>query len=430
MNAAALSLGVGCMLQSGPSLSSGDIYKALIGASPTCSHVDIPFASGQRVELVRARVHTSQGTRVLEPERLEHRTRDAAGFGALRLHTPELTDGDTLRVRYRLVEATYEGGDAPLAEPLPMVTPLTTRRHDTLDIPWGDPQVALYPGGGARTQVFVETTFAASDVARAWVLPLRSGTSEISHTVAPTRGAALVVRDDSLLVLLQPTETKVRVDIRWSEPDAATYGTLPDDGSHTVQVDDGLLGWNQDGRRWWLVGVHQEAVLPNAEALRRALTRRFDAARLREPALPPPLRGARPDLRLLASLTDYVRQRAAPVTWPHEPTLPRPIARAFREGAMSEVEAALALHALLQQAGFESSWHLTRPLSGAPEHDASLSKFDYLILRVRVASRDVWVDIGHPEAVAIGVRPALIDGRWIGALREGIIPAEAAAYHE
>ena len=40
--------------------------------------------------------------------------------------------------------------------------------------------------------------------------------------------------------------------------------------THTVQVDDGLLGWNEDGRRWWLIGVHQEAVLPNAEALRRA----------------------------------------------------------------------------------------------------------------------------------------------------------------
>ena len=423
MSATAIVVGVGCLLQSGPDPSERRVHVATVVASPTCSHIDVPVPPREQTVILGARVRTSKGSRKLMPERIERRTRDVVGHGFLRIHTPELRNGDQLRIRYRTEELASPpqrtlslGTDA-------RITPTSVERRETLKIPYGDPQVVLYPGGGAVTDVLLGTSFAPRSEAGAWVLPFPKGVSNLTYTVSPERGGKVIVRDDSALVVVLPTEANVRVDLRWTQPDAATFGRLPDGGAHSVRVEDGLLGWNDDGLRWWLVGVHNAAVLPTTEALARALARRFDNARLREPALPPPLRGAQPDLQLLQLLTTYVQEHTRWATWPHQPTLPRPVTRAFREGAMTEVEAGLVLHALLQQAGFDSSWRLVRPLGQSPAHDASLSGYEHMLVRVVLEDGEQWIDLRHGVGT---IRPELLDGLWIGQEGVGTVPSMEA----
>ena len=97
---------------------------------------------------------------------------------------------------------------------------------------------------------------------------------------------------------------------------------------------------------------------------------------------------------------------------------------------MTEVEEGLALHALLQQAGFDSAWRLTRERGHSPNHDPSLSGYDHMLLRVRLEGEDLWVDLRHPDGGVGSIRRELLDGRWIGQVGVGVVPAPEAVSHE
>ena len=110
MSSTVLTLAVGCVLHTAPQHVRGDVYKAVVVASPTCDYVDIPVAPMHTVTLMEARVRTSKGSRSLQTERIERRTRDHMGQGSIRVHTPELRDGDTLLLRYQRISTS--AGDA------------------------------------------------------------------------------------------------------------------------------------------------------------------------------------------------------------------------------------------------------------------------------------------------------------------------------
>ena len=205
MSSTALALGLGCMLHTASEPTKGNIFNATLVAKPTCTHVDVPILPGHQTQLLRLRVKTSKGIRRLNTERVERKTRDMHGHGWLRVHTPELREGERLKLRYKTVAFEDDALGLSSPETHQNIVPNTIQRHETIHIPYGDPQVALYPGGGATTEVILETSFAPREDSGVWVLPLPAGTTDLSHAVAPERGGEVVVRDDSVLVVVHPS---------------------------------------------------------------------------------------------------------------------------------------------------------------------------------------------------------------------------------
>ncbi len=426
MTDATFALAAGCLLQIAearlePSPTAWIERTHLeIAADPTCAHVDVPLAPGASLGEARARVRLGDGGGYrLGDERWERGETLLDGRRVVTLHLPELLGGDRViidlerhlppgPVRWRPgaprwwdVEVAGDASvvavaEAPGQEPIPPPEPLgppgdvrVTQRL-TLQVPPGDPQVLLYPGGGSSVRVETWLVFPPGERARGWVVPAPEGAA-ISLESEPT-GLATLTRDASVpRVRVEATEAPVRVTVAWEEPDAPTFGERPPHVDElVVEAPGGLI--EREGDAWRLVGVNERPVLPSREGLVRALGNRFRAVSLPEPGAPTSLRGREPGWELAADLRPALHDRVTPATWPARPLWPRKLVKARRSLALTRTEMALTLWLYARQLRLDADWALARPATLGRGPAQSPAGFTQALVRVTHQGEDRWID--------------------------------------
>ncbi len=245
-----------------------------------------------------------------------------------------------------------------------------------------DALVTLYPGGGSslETQLFV--TLPPSDAAVGWIVPAPPGTA-VEATVTPPSRARVTTAYGVTRIEAPPSEGRTQVAVRWTTPDAPTFGVVPRElgpGSPgrvvdwTVAGGRGTVRWDEAQRRWALVGIDGQPIIPDRERFVRALGARFDGLSMPEPSLPQVLRGIAPSRGLAAELPAALRRRvgvtAPGAGWPHDPLWPRKLRSASRSGAVTPTEGALLLWLMARQTGLSATWGFVRPATG-PEASAT-----------------------------------------------------------
>jgi hypothetical protein len=424
-----------------------------VAASPGCPWVELAIPAGASLESLSGRTRLGDGSgSKLGEGRFEHRVRDRGGAGAIVVHLPELIQGD--RATLDIVRA-WSGGwiwpagadgaiyasirgpsdervglapdphtadtwwasppsadakarfGAPIEAEVPAApaTPPVTARNLALQVPPGaNPQYTLFPGGGATTRVDASWAFQAEDVVRAVVVPLPAS-RDVASVIEPKGAAELVRRDDSILIVVAPSEGPARVGLSWVEPDAPTFGE--GDDSLSVSCPGGAIRWEEKGdrRTWWLAAVGDTPILPDRSSLERALAHRFDAASIPEPGIPNDLRGRRVDWSLAEDALALLRQRYGVASFAADPLWPRKLVKARRSGALAPMEAALMLVDWLRQARIPAEWLLVRPQSRGPGWSISPAGYTWPVVEATIGGETRWIDVGCGGCAPFEVRP-------------------------
>ena len=322
------------------------------------------------------------------------------GEGSLRTEGGEASkDADKKRVwasgaSPTLLAAVEAPGHSPPAEPEPLAAPdaLDVTRRLTLEIPAGDPQVRLYPGGGSSVREERALVFGSMEVPQGWVVPAPPG-AELAFDAQPPHIATLVHDAGVPRVRVAPFEGRARVSVAWTEPDAPTFGERqPGEAALHVDAPGGII--ERDGPAWRLVAYTGRPVLPDRPRLVKALSARFHARMLPEPGLPAYLRGQPPGWEVAGQLRAALHTRVGvlPQHGGVEPLWPRKLVRARRSGAITPMEATLTLVAWARQLGAEADWVLARPAALGPGSEQSPAGFVHPLLWVRLGEEVRWMD--------------------------------------
>lgn len=447
-----LALAAGCILQVATTeleltdagwLESTRYEVAAVGGP--CPHVDVRVPRGVELRSLGARMRRGDGTSRRVGDRFEAGPATLSGDRELRLHLPDLLPGDRVLLdvaRHWPVEAWHwepapalhaelrtprgvpveargevrplgkrgvwaaRPGPADVAvvgrtlpaaladdvdlaayEPAGAVEVLRTLR---LEVPPGDPQLLLFPGGGSSVRTDLSLRFPPHEHRRAHVVPLPDARSGFRWTAEPDRVVRAIERPDGALVLLEPSEGPIRVALSWTAPDAPTYGERAEDERLTVDAPGGRIAW--EGDAWLLVAMHDRPVLPARSALITALDRRFRERALSGPGLPVELRGLDPGWDTAALLRDALHARAVPATHPTDPLWPRRLLAARRSGAVSSTEAALITWLYAEQLGLHADWALVRPAWRGPGAPTSPAGHDRALVRLTLDGEVRWMD--------------------------------------
>jgi hypothetical protein len=450
LSEAAIALAAGCVLQIAEATFTprqGAIIEELhleVIADPVCPWIDVTLPRGAVLGDTRVRQRLGDGSgKRLGPERWEATPRSIDGRGTARLHVPELVSGDRVVVDLerllagpvdwrpgpaRYVKAEVRGG-ASLARlpggeraegsvwaseidgtwgvrvggvegppPLPDRAPAGDVRIEerlTLNVPPGDPQISLFPGGGSSVSIQRFLAFSPGERERAWPISAPLG-AEVAFSATPS-GAAALERDatpigpGSARIVVPPNEAAVRVTVQWEEPDAPTYGErAPGVDALAVSAPSGEVRWEGDG--WWLLGAHDRLVTPSRDLLIRALERRFRQAAIPEPGAPMGLRGRPPDWALVADLRPALLERAAIGRWPNDPLWVRKLVRARKGGALTPTEAAVTLWMYARQLQLDADWALVRPAPAGPGSSSVPTGIAAALVRVKIGAESRWID--------------------------------------
>ncbi|MEZ4236068.1 MAG: hypothetical protein R3F59_07885 [Myxococcota bacterium] len=442
MTDAGIALAAGCVLQIAEATFAehdGDLVESLhleVAADPRCDWVTIELPRGSVVGARRVKQKLGDGSgKRLGDERWEALPRSIEGDGGLRLHVPELVSGDRVFVDLervhtgavtwrpgpaRYVSAEVRGGltlsgegaegarawasdvDAgwavqiggiPPLEPLPArlaAAGVRVEERLTLHVPPGDPQIALYPGGGSSVTVQQFLTFPPADAPRAWPLDAPAGAA-IALSAEPEGAASLEQEPGAARVVVPASEAGARVTVSWEAPDAPTHGERPPGVAElSVTAPDGEV--LRDGDAWWLAGVHRRGVTPDPDLLVRALDRRFRQAAIPEPGAPMELRGRQPDWALAADLRPALLERVTVGDWPDDPLWCRKLVRARKTGALTPTEAAVTLWLYAVQLRLDATWALVRPAPDGPGSDAVPTGIGAALVRIGQGGDARWID--------------------------------------
>ncbi|MCO4744558.1 MAG: hypothetical protein KC912_07215, partial [Proteobacteria bacterium] len=310
------------------------------------------------------------------PDRVElgHRMPRNAQAGATRDADAELAvyfDGETVRPLMHPVTPDWRGNvqtDGTLQRmewdqvaPTQPQSALTLNRE--LNLGWtGDPQYALVPGAGSWV-VTVDSIALPADTAAVRYLPLPSDPEEFSFsdgaTWTPTLGGVLISA---------PRGEAREVQVTYRQEDAPTFGERADVAGFSVdqqvRPQDGKVRW--EGTSWRLDSADGLPILPNREALLRALDWRFTILAYPEPALPGLLKGRRASWETATDLPEALRSRVTPGDLDVPPLWPRKLLKARRSGVVSSVEAALFTSQWARAMQIDAVWVLVRPAPRGP----------------------------------------------------------------
>ena len=441
-------------------------------AETTCTYVDINLQPGVYLDEYRGQAKRFDGPNyTLEPERFEFFPMDIHGRRQVRLHLPEFDRGDKLFLNLAFQhrgtnEFTWlpgtdgtqwadlrvhrsvtigdpgnfdlRGNRLRLNDPEPTdtvsfshpnqqfddllhnqtglpspETAVQTRRTLTLIVPDGDPQVALWPGGGSKVEVEEIVHLAPEEQERVWVVPLPSRHEGLIHHEEPQGIGVVLVREDDVLIIADSSEVPLDVALRYSFPDAPTFGEAlarPNEVLDLhVRAPRGTVSWEADNHAWWLQAIGDEPVLPTREHLFRALQYRFNQVSYPEPAVPMRLRGARKGWDLVTVLYQTMQSQVVQATWPTKHLWPRPLIQARKSGAVTSVEAALMLRVYLLQSRIQADWVLVQPANEASIFDVVPTRYDEALVRVSYGGEERWLDPGCVWCAPFEIRPELQD---------------------
>jgi hypothetical protein len=303
----------------------------------------------------------------------------------------------------------------PLDVPLPD-GPVEVRveRRVTLDIPLGDAQAALWPGGGAVQRTSEVWTFPPSASTRPVLVPLPPSHGPVDVAVEPADGSSGVrAREDAVVIVAAPSEEQLRVRLAWDAPDPPACGEVPSAPGQTLDwlVVDPRGRVQREGAWWWLVEHDDQPILPDRERVVRGLDWRFTIASLPEPGLPMSVRGLGAGWDLIGPLRAALLDRAVVASLPSEPLLPRKLHHARKSGVLTPVEAALVLRLYALQMRMDATWALVRPAELGPGHRVCPIGYAEALLAVRWEGETRWVDPGCAVCGPFELRPHL-EGAW------------------
>ena len=92
--------------------------------------------------------------------------------------------------------------------------------------------------------------FGPSSSARAWVVALHPGHTELEARVTPEHAATFEERPEGLVVHLSPSEIRTQVWLSWIEPDAPTFGHVDPGGNTSIRAESGVIQWEVDTNKW------------------------------------------------------------------------------------------------------------------------------------------------------------------------------------
>ncbi len=464
-----IALSVGCVLQvvstevERTERGWEEAVRLEVGADPLCGWVEVHHPPAVTLEKVTGRTSLGDGGgHRLGPERFEDLGRSLDGDGWLVVHLPELVAGDRAIVKltrhwdrpdpfvwapvgarfselsaskdliYDIVGAQQrrdgsvwaadvgpatrvtlsDDATVPWTHPWKGLSPPAkepeVNRWLTIEVPAGNPQFSLYPGGGSTVRIDQALEFSAGARGGAWQVSAPRAIDIPTVRVTPRAAADVEMRSDDWLIRVHPSEGRTTVNLSWRQTDAPTFGERTSDlATLKVTAPAGLVSWESEERLWWLGGIGGQAVLPDHERLVRALDRRFRRASVPEPGLPGHLRGEGLDWELAAKLAPALRERVAVGHWPHDAALPRQLGPARRSGAVTPVEAGLILWLYALQAGFDADWVLVRPASEGPGGRVSLAGYSEALVRVQMGDEVRWIDAACAACGPFEVRPEL-----------------------
>ena len=449
-----------------------------LSATPACKSYDLVLPPGVTLGEHRARITFGDGTRKkVEAMQWETLPRTLADNGRVRVHLPELLGGDAVRLRYERIWTTdgpfvwSPGSSRPLhaefqapasldwetqgvqctrssrcwaSEPdaeaqvvlrtpsssrtatppygdlLPPSKPVQIHKTLTLGVPPGDPQLRLYPGGGAIQHWETFLTFEAEDRPRGVLVPLPSDHDALEIVVEPREGVEAIVRPDGVLLVVAASEGPARAAVSYDAPDAPTFGEVPEGETLEVEARKGRIQW--EGRTWWLSAIHEKPILPSRKALEKALEYRFRALSIPQPGIPTELRGRKVDWELIGALRPTLSTRAQPATWASDPLFPRKLIRARNSGAVSETEAALTLWLYAKELSIDAQWVLVRPATSGAGYLTSPAGYDHALLLVGHEQSSRWIDPSCRVCGPFEIRPEL---EGASALGGGLIETRA-----
>lgn len=301
----------------------------------------------------------------------------------------------------------------PGAEGAPQALPAVTWSARALP-GRGDPRASLMQDKGRIEVQATLTRSGEGPLAATFVLPAAAERVEV-HEVGPdgeALPASLRRAHRRLWVVGRPTAS--RVELRWQEPLADTWGPLPAPpellGSTSPILPtppDGDVAIDGDGswRLARLPGVDGAPVelLTSRARLLQELQQRRRVASYPEPAVPAPLRRAPRTWELVEAARAALPERMAIAALDVPPDQLRPLLRARRSGLATEHEAALVLRGWLDQLDIVSEVELLCPTEPkiTPVHCA------HAVLRVTLDGETRVLDPACPSCAAGTQRPEL-----------------------
>ncbi len=305
-------------------------------------------------------------------------------------------------------DSVQVGNPEPSVPPAPPAAVADLQRALTLEIPEGDPQEVLFPGGGsaARTDLHLRLVPDPQQLTTWWET-YRVGTEPGEVRVEPAGAATVKWLPDLVRVDVHPGEAPARVALRYRSPDAPTHGERPVGESLDVSAPEGEVAW--DGPTTWvLTSARGEPVLPDRQALSDALGWRFFVASMPEPAAPFTLRGRERNRELAADLVATLHERAVVAhTLPGDPLFPRRLSKALRSRLVTPIEGALIVALWGRQLGFDTNAVLIRPADRPPGGALSPAGYDDALVRVVVDDQALWLDPGCPSCAPFELRSEL-----------------------
>ena len=285
----------------------------------------------------------------------------------------------------------------------------------TLEVPLGQPQYTMYPGGGSVLHSQVDLVFQAEDRDRGWVVPMSPNAYDVKVGVRPSDTAAeWIKRDDSLLLVVASSEGPARVSVQWREPDPPTCGEALPHEDLTVLAPGGKI-IDDVGNTWFLAGIHEMPVIPARSALVRGLDRRYRSQAIPEPGLPNSLRGQFPSWELAAALVPALNERHGIAHWPSDPLWVRKLVKARKSGGLTPVETALYIWIWSMQAQMPAEWVLVRPATSPTGGNVSPAGYTDMLVRITLDGETRWIDPSCGTCASFEVRTDLLGAQALSA---------------
>ncbi len=360
----------------------------------------------------RGRLVLSDDTkRKLPDTRLSFRV--DGGRRVAQIAVPELLMNDHVRVDFTrrwFVPAGFDPfAQAPEAPMAAGTSAIDVHRTMTFDLPGGDVQAAMYPGGAASAAVVEQVRIPSTPDGSTVFHAVPREAVDVSVAFEKPGDGTLRVVNGGVLATPSPA-TEANLEVRYTLPDPSACGEQVTEAGQNLDWDvvdpDGYVAIN--GPFWTLVSHGDQAVMPERASVARGLQWRFDRLALPEPALPLELKHHRRDLELVTLLRPALWRRARVADLPGDPLFPRHLYKARSSEVVTPVEAALILRLYAMQAALPADVVLVRPADQGPGDEVCPVGHDEALVRVWFDDQAYWIDPGCASCAPFEVRPLLL----------------------